>query len=234
MGSVAIEWVVFDLGEVVLARTERLADLADLLGVDADRLPEVYAAHRGISTAIRTRPPTGRRWPPTSVSDRRLPSWWNGSTRWTPQAGPSARPDTVDLIEDLHSAGLGLAVCSNASSSMGRAVRGAALGRADPATSCSPAICKVLKPEPAIYDAVLAATGASPQTHRVLRRQAGERRRRKARRLARIQVHRCRRSPPRPREPGRRPARSRCRLGAGPDACAAPVSDVAARAPCSG
>ena len=44
----AIEWVVFDLGEVVVARTERLAELADLLGVDADRLPTAYAAHRGI------------------------------------------------------------------------------------------------------------------------------------------------------------------------------------------
>ena len=41
-----IEWVVFDLGEVVLARTARLPDLAALLGTDEAELATAYFTHR--------------------------------------------------------------------------------------------------------------------------------------------------------------------------------------------
>ena len=37
-----IEWVVFDLGEVVLARTTRLPDLAALLGTGEAELATAY------------------------------------------------------------------------------------------------------------------------------------------------------------------------------------------------
>jgi len=159
---VAIEWVVFDLGEVVLARTERLAELADMLGGDADRMPVAYASHRDILD--RDSDPAAYwsavaadldRQPPSPELAQRLDDVDNAG--WT-----VSRPDTVDLIDELHAAGLGLAVCSNASSTMGRAVEVLPwAGRIRHFVFSGD--LKVLKPEPAIYDAVLAATGASPQ-----------------------------------------------------------------------
>ena len=161
MDPVAIEWVVFDLGEVVVARTDRLADLADLLGVDGDRLPTAYAAHRGVLD--RDSDPAGY-WsavatdlglgPPPAELVARLDDV--DTAGWT-----VARPDTVELIDALHAAGLGLAVCSNASSSMGRAAEVLPwAGRIRHFVFSGD--LQVLKPEPAIYDAVLAATGAAP------------------------------------------------------------------------
>jgi putative hydrolase of the HAD superfamily len=163
MVFVAIEWVVFDLGEVVLARTERLNELADLLGVDADRLPDVYAARRGILdrdsdpalywSAVAADLDLG---PLSAELVNRLDDV--DTSGWT-----VARPDTVELIEDLHAAGLGLAVCSNASSTMGRAAEVLPwAGRIRHFVFSGD--LQVLKPEPAIYDAVLAATGASPES----------------------------------------------------------------------
>jgi len=163
MGVVAIQWVVFDLGEVVLARTERLAELAAMLGVDANRLPSAYAAHRGILD--RDSDPAGY-WSAVaadlgvgSLSSELVQRLDDVDTAgWT-----VARPDTVELIEDLHRAGFGLAVCSNASSTMGRAAEVLPwAGRIRHFVFSGD--LQVLKPEPAIYDAVLAATRAPAQS----------------------------------------------------------------------
>ncbi len=157
-----IEWVVFDLGEVVLARTTRLPDLAALLGTGEAELATAYYAHRHaldrdsdpqaywamIAADLGLRTPD-----PDTIAQLHGVD----SEGWT-----VTRPETLALIEDLHAAGIGLAVCSNAPSSMGRGLElqpwshrfGHLIFSGD---------LGVLKPEPAIYDAVLAATGATAQ-----------------------------------------------------------------------
>ena len=72
------------------------------------------------------------------------------------------RPDTLALIEDLHAAGIGLAVCSNAPTSMGRGLAAQPWAHRFGHLIFSGDL-GVLKPEPAIYDAVLAATGAAAE-----------------------------------------------------------------------
>ena len=157
-----IGWVVFDLGEVVLSPTTRLPDLAALLAVGEAELAAVYYTHRhaldrdsdpraywAMIAADLGRPAPG----PDTVAelDRVDSEGWSVT-----------RPDTLALIEDLHAAGIGLAVCSNAPSSMGRGLEvrpwahrfGHLIFSGD---------LGVLKPEPAIYDAVLAATGATAE-----------------------------------------------------------------------
>lgn len=158
----SIEWVVFDLGEVVLARTGRLAELAALLGTSPQELEGPYMAHRQILD--RTSDPQAY-WTEVAADldldpvGPRLAAELDeiDTAGWT-----VARPDTLTLIDDLHAAGIGLAVCSNASSSMGRAVEVLPwAGRIRHFVFSGD--LGVLKPEPAIYDAVLAFTGSSPE-----------------------------------------------------------------------
>jgi len=161
---VAIEWVGFDLGEVVLARTERLAELADMLGGDANRMPIAYAAHRDILD--RDSDPAAY-WSAVAADLGLGPVLSSELVERLDEVDTAgwtiARPETVDLIEDLHTAGLGLAVCSNASSAMRQAVEVLPWSERFRHLVFSGDL-QVLKPEPAIYDAVLAATGARPQS----------------------------------------------------------------------
>ena len=157
-----IEWVVFDLGEVVLARTARLPDLAALLGTDEAELATAYFTHRhaldrdsdpqaywAMIAADLGRPAPD---PDTIAELHRM-----DSEGWS-----VTRPDTLALIEDLHAAGIGLAVCSNAPSSMGRGLAAQPWAHRFGHLIFSGDL-GVLKPEPAIYDAVLAATGATAE-----------------------------------------------------------------------
>ena len=157
-----IEWVVFDLGEVVLARSTRLPDLAALLDVAEAELAVGYYTHRHALDRD-SDPPAywaliaadlGRPAPdPDTIAElHRI-----DSEGWS-----VARPDTLALIEDLHGAGIGLAVCSNAPSSMGRAFEVEPWAHRFRHLVFSGDM-GVLKPEPAIYDAVLAATGATAE-----------------------------------------------------------------------
>lgn len=160
-----IDWVVFDLGDVVLAGTASYGPLgrrlAERLGVSAERLIEPYfalrheydsgcdPAHFWITVAERA----GAASPPQNIDE--LVAMDNDG--WN-----QPRPDTLDLIGDLHAAGVGLAVCSNAPSSMGRLVETQPWAKPFQhfVFSGDLGICK---PDPAIYAAVDNATGAQPE-----------------------------------------------------------------------
>ena len=157
-----IDWVVFDLGEVVLARTERLAELAALLAVPPDRLVQSYFAQR--RDYDRTSDPAAY-W--TAVAAEAGGSAPGAAliaqlTTVDDEGWSVTRPDTLALIDELHEAGLGLAVCSNAPATMARAIEVQPWAGHFRHLVFSGDLA-VLKPEPAIYDAVLAATGGSPE-----------------------------------------------------------------------
>ena len=117
-----IKWVVFDLGDVLLIRTAALPDLAGALGVDEHRFTDAYFAHR-------------------AHYDRHTDpvAFWTNVAAQAGAAAPTAaavaelvriddlgwsvvNPETMQLLEDLHAAGVRLAVLSNAPSSMGRLI----------------------------------------------------------------------------------------------------------------
>jgi putative hydrolase of the HAD superfamily len=119
-----INWVVFDLGDVVLRSTTALPELADLLGVAPDRFTEAYFAHRK-EYDLHTDP--GVFW--TSVAldagahapDTAL---WAELVRIDDLGWSTTDPETIQLVDDLAALpGVELAVLSNAPSSMGRLIQ---------------------------------------------------------------------------------------------------------------
>ncbi|SDO46364.1 putative hydrolase of the HAD superfamily [Nakamurella panacisegetis] len=117
-----IKWVVFDLGDVLLARTKALPDLAALLGVDEHRFTDAYFTYRA-HYDLHTDPV----------------AFWTSAAAHAGAAEPDAaliaelvriddlgwsvvNPETGQLLDDLHSSGVALAVLSNAPSSMGRLI----------------------------------------------------------------------------------------------------------------
>ncbi len=155
-----IDWVVFDLGEVVLARTERLTELAELLAVSADRLVAAYFGHR--RDYDRNSDPQVY-W--TAVAedaggDAPTAALVAELTAVDDEGWSVTRPDTLALIDELHAAGLGLAVCSNAPTTMARTIEVQPWAGRFRHLVFSGDLTR-LKPEPAIYDAVLAATGGA-------------------------------------------------------------------------
>lgn len=118
-----ITWVVFDLGDVVLASTRALPELAALLDVPPDRFSEAYFAHRReydlhtdpalfwTAVALGAGSPA-----PDDVLTAEL-------VRVDDLGWNITDPGTMALIDDLaRSAGTSLAVLSNAPSSMGRLI----------------------------------------------------------------------------------------------------------------
>lgn len=117
-----IKWVVFDLGDVVLLRTEALPSLAGLLGVDEERFAAGYFAHRA-HYDLHADPV----------------AFWTNAAAHAGAATPDAtliaelvkaddlgwcvvNPETAQLLDDLHAGAVALAVLSNAPSSMGRLI----------------------------------------------------------------------------------------------------------------
>ncbi len=157
----AVDWVVFDLGNVVLTATKAMPLLAARLGVPANRLAESYGYGR-------------REYDRTSAADR----YWHGVAHAVGAATPSdalvreltriddhgwsvADPAVLHLINDLHDAGARLAVLSNAPSSMGKLIRGQKWARPFAHFLISGDLGTV-KPESEIYAALLGATGGRP------------------------------------------------------------------------
>ena len=155
-----ITWLVFDLGDVVLKRTEAILDLARLLDAAPERLLTAYWTHRreydrdsdasafwcAVAQAAGARPPS-----PELVAELvRLDD-----------AGWSVTDENVLLLmDDAGRAGLRLAVLSNAPSSMGRLIE------AQPwATALDPLVFSgdlgMLKPEERIYRHLLDRLGAA-------------------------------------------------------------------------
>lgn len=117
-----IQWVVFDLGNVVLKATAALPDLAALLAAGENELTEAYFTHR--AEYDRHSDPAG---------------YWQAMATSLGLAAPNERllaelvriddlgwsatdPDTMALMADLAATGTSLAVLSNAPSSMGRLI----------------------------------------------------------------------------------------------------------------
>ncbi|MDQ2739030.1 MAG: HAD family phosphatase [Actinomycetota bacterium] len=117
-----INWVVFDLGNVVLKNTEALADLALLLAADPDETTAAYFAHR------------------TEYDRHSDPVlYFSAMATQIGAAAPNAAmiaelvrvddlgwsvtdPEVLALMADLAESGISLAVLSNAPSSMGRLI----------------------------------------------------------------------------------------------------------------
>jgi len=118
-----INWVVFDLGNVVLQNTEALTDLALLLAADPDETTAAYFAHR------------------TEYDRHSDPvRYFSAMATQIGAAAPNAAmiaelvrvddlgwsvtdPEVLALMADLAESGISLAVLSNAPSSMGRLIK---------------------------------------------------------------------------------------------------------------
>jgi putative hydrolase of the HAD superfamily len=117
-----MRWVVFDLGDVVLRRTEVLPQLAARLGMPAEHFEPAYFTHRA---AYDLHSDAGRFF--SAVAGRELPAAEVAALTTADDLGWNVPdPDTAALIGDLHTAGVPLAVLSNAPSSMGRLAGGSA------------------------------------------------------------------------------------------------------------
>jgi putative hydrolase of the HAD superfamily len=117
-----IKWLVFDLGDVVLKRTEALPDLARLLDAPPERVQSAYWTYR-------------RQYDGNSDAS----AFWSAVAQDAGAAQPDAEliaelvrlddagwavadEDVLTLIDDAVRAGIQLAVLSNAPSSMGRLI----------------------------------------------------------------------------------------------------------------
>jgi len=156
-----VTWVAFDLGNVVLQHTGALPALSRLLDVDPQAFSEAYFEHR---------PDYDRR----SDASR----YWNSIAAAAGSAEPDvaliqelvrlddlgwnvADPETLELVDELHEAGLHLAVLSNAPSSMGRLVESQPWAAHFQRLYFSGDL-GLVKPEPAIYRHLLDDLGATP------------------------------------------------------------------------
>ena len=117
-----IKWLVFDLGDVVLKRTEAIPDLARLLDGPPERVLTAYWAHRreydGNSDAAAfwaaVAKDAGADPPDVQLTAELV--------RLDDAGWSVADEDTLELIADAVRAGLQLAVLSNAPASMGRLI----------------------------------------------------------------------------------------------------------------
>lgn len=156
-----IKWLVFDLGDVVLKRTEAVPDLARLLGASPERLLTAYWAHR-------------REYDRNSDA----PAFWSAVAQdagaEAPDAGLVARlvrcddagwsvtdEEVLVLIDDAVRAGVRLAVLSNAPTSMGRLITAQPWVKVFEHLVFSGDL-NMLKPEERIYRHLLDRLGAEP------------------------------------------------------------------------
>lgn len=155
----AVDWVVFDLGGVVLTETRALPELAARLGVPADRFVTAYY---------------GPRLDYDRTSDRSV--YWSAVAAACRAGRPdealtaelvalddegwsSTDPATLELIEDLRAIGTRLGVLSNAPASMGALVRSRPWAAPFQRVLISGEL-GLIKPQPEIYAALLRAVGS--------------------------------------------------------------------------
>ena len=156
-----IIWLVLDLGDVVLRRTQALPDLAALLRTTQARLTDAYWGHR-------------REYDLNSDAE----AFWTAVAAGSGSAQPAPQliaelvriddlgwsvpdDDTLTLARDAEISGLRLAVLSNAPSSMGRLIAGQPWAQAFHPLVFSGDV-GMLKPEPDIYRHLLDVLGAAP------------------------------------------------------------------------
>lgn len=154
-----INWLVFDLGDVVLKRTEAIPDLAQLLAVPPERLQSAYWTYRrdydldSDATAFWSAIAKDAGAPPPD------PELIDRLVRLDDAGWSVSDADVLTLMDDAAAAGLRLAVLSNAPSSMGRLISRQPWARVfDPLLFSGD--LGMLKPEERIYRHLLDAIGA--------------------------------------------------------------------------
>lgn len=154
-----IDWLVFDLGDVVLRRTQALPDLARLCGAPPKELIAGYWTHRrdydrtSDARAFWTAVATG------AGTDRPSDGLVAELVRVDDAGWSVADEDVLALVDDAARVGLRLAVLSNAPSSMGRLIA------AEPWAARFEALVfsgdlGMLKPDEEIYRHLLGRLGA--------------------------------------------------------------------------
>lgn len=160
MNADAVDWVVFDLGGVVLTPTPELPALAALLGADPQGFAAPYSAPRleydkaGDAVAYWRAVAAGCGAP---APDHDLIA---ELTELDNRGWSHADPEMVRLITDLADHGARLAVLSNAPSSMGRRVEATSWASGFEVLLFSGDL-RMVKPDEAIYRLLLARL-ASP------------------------------------------------------------------------
>ncbi len=156
-----IKWVVFDLGDVVLKRTNALPSLSSLMVAEHEGFVDAYFRHRrdydrhSDATAFWTSisVSTGSNAPdPTLIEElvRVDDIGWN-----------DVDPETQRLIDDIAESGAALAVLSNAPSSMGRLVEAQPWAGVFRQLFFSGDL-GLIKPDPQIYRHLLKNLGSAP------------------------------------------------------------------------
>ena len=161
--DVTLDYVVFDLGGVIFTWTEALPQLAERIGAPSGTSVEAFRAAYGAHRNEYDR-------------DSDAVAYWTSVARLCGAPEPSfadvealsvldtdgwSHPDpaVVGVIEDLHRAGLQLAVLSNAPARMAANVRSQPWGGLFDHVVMSGAL-GLLKPEPAIYEHLLGELAA--------------------------------------------------------------------------
>ena len=157
-----INWVVFDLGDVVLRSSSALPELAALLGVAPHRFTEAYFAHRR-EYDLHTDPARYFRAVALMAgADRPDETLIADLVRVDDLGWSVTDPDTMTLIDDLDAApGIALAVLSNAPSSMGRLIESRAWSAKFDHLLFSGDL-GLIKPDQRIYRALLSRLATIP------------------------------------------------------------------------
>ncbi|UJW33963.1 HAD family phosphatase [Saccharothrix sp. AJ9571] len=153
-----MNWVVFDFGEVIVQRTEALPELATRFGASLGDFEPVYWKYRDDFDAggsdLEYWCAIGAELG-TEVDDTRSAEL----TALDIEGWSRTDPETLALLAELDEAGVPLALLSNASSSMGRWVEEQEWARHFRHLIFSGDL-GVLKPDPAIFAALLDRLGA--------------------------------------------------------------------------
>jgi putative hydrolase of the HAD superfamily len=164
MPSPARPVVVFDYGEVI-SHSPGEADrqvLAGLAGVDPERFwPEYWAGRDDLDRGIvpvaeywrRVGLRIGADWTPARIHEL----WVADFRSWL-----VLDPEVFELVRELHEGGTRTALLSNAAADYGSAFRSSPLGELFDRIYVSGEL-RLLKPEPAIYEHVLADLGITAE-----------------------------------------------------------------------
>lgn len=159
-----MRWVVFDYGEVISRRTEAVPALAGRLGAEVDRFEKAYWANR--ERYDRGEPDLDY-WRSVAAdagvgADRVDVATSAELTAIDTTGWLTADRDSLDLLAELHEAGVALALLSNAPSSFGRLAEQQPWVRRFRHLLFSGDL-GVAKPDPEIWTALLERLDAAPE-----------------------------------------------------------------------
>lgn len=157
--TAAVEWVVFDLGGVVLAETHALPGLAARFGVPDEDFVTAYYQHRRDYDRQSDRLAYWSAVAAACRADRPDEALTAELATLDDEGWSTTDPAVLELIDDLRAAGLRLAVLSNAPASMGELIRGRPWAAAFEHVLISGEL-GMIKPEPAIYAGLLRTLGS--------------------------------------------------------------------------